>query len=116
MSVTVTDGEVPHGPINDGTPTTYRPATKGVKAGLKAGESRITCIFRDEQSKVLHDWAKTTGRTFREVCLAMADHYIENVIRPATSGERKLKAKGDAPETYADMYDTDTPDEWAQFF
>lgn len=93
----------------------YKPATKGVKAGLKPGETRITCIYRDEQGQVLHDWAKTTGRTFREVCLAMADHYIEEVIRPATSGDRKLKAKGDVPEEYADLY-AETPDEWAQFF
>ena len=93
----------------------YRPATKGVKAGLKQGETRTTCIFRDEQSRVLHDWAKTTGRTFREVCLSMAHLYIEQVVRPATSGDRKLINTGDIPEAYAEMYD-EAPDQWAQFF
>lgn len=94
----------------------YRPAKRGVNAGLRQGETRITCIYRQDQSQVLHDWAKTTGRTFREVCLAMADKYIEEVIRPATSGDRKLINTGDVPEAYADMYDAETPDEWAQFF
>lgn len=94
----------------------YKPATSGVKAGLREGETRITCIFREDQSQVLHDWAKTTGRTFREVCIAMADAYIENTIRPATSGNRKLNNTGTVPEAYADMYDAETPDEWAQFF
>lgn len=94
----------------------YRPAKKGVNAGLRKGETRITCIYRQDQSQVLHDWAKTTGRTFREVCIAMADRYIDEVIRPATSGDRKLNNTGDVPEAYADLYDTETPDEWAQFF
>lgn len=93
----------------------YKPAKKGVNAGLREGETRITCIYRQDQSRVLHDWAKTTGRTFREVCLAMADRYIEEVIRPATSGDHKLKTTGEPPEAYADLY-ADAPDEWAQFF
>ena len=95
--------------------TEYQPPKSGVKAGLREGETRITCIMREDQSQVLHDWAKTTGRTFREVCLAMADHYIEDVIRPATSGDRKLKTKDKQPEAYTDLY-ADAPDEWAQFF
>lgn len=101
--------------LADQKPAEYKPAKSGVKAGLREGETRITCIYREDQSQVLHDWAKTTGRTFREVCLAMADAYIEEVIRPATSGDRKLKAKDEPPKEYADMYQ-DTPDEWAQFF
>ena len=98
--------------------TEYRPDKRGVKAGLREGETRITCIYREDQSQVLHDWAKTTGRTFREVCLAMAGRYIEEVVRPATSGDRKLKVgKVEPPEAYADLYETEpTADEWAQFF
>ena len=106
----------PRKALNDGTPVAYRPAKRGVNAGLRQGETRITCIYRQDQSQVLHDWAKTTGRTFRQVCLAMADRYIEEVIRPATSGDHKLINTGDVPEAYADMYDAETPDEWAQFF
>lgn len=102
--------------VDNGTLKPYKPAKKGVNAGLKQGETRITCIFRQDQSHVLHAWAKTTGHTFREVCLAMADRYIEEVIRPATSGDRKLKrGTAEPPETYADLYDA-TPDMWEQFF
>ena len=99
-------------------PDEYKPDRRGVKAGLRQGETRITCIYREDQSQVLHDWAKTTGRTFREVCLAMADRYIEEVIKPATSGDRKLrKGKAEPPEAYADLYEAEpTADEWAQFF
>ena len=93
----------------------YTPAKSGNNAGLRQGETRITCIFRQDHSKVLHDWAKSTGHTFREVCLMMADRYIEEVVRPATRGERKLKNTGDVPEAYADMYDA-TPDEWEMLF
>ena len=100
-----------------GVEVEYQPAKKGVKAGLRPGETRITCIYRDDQSQVLHDWAKTTGRTFREVCLAMADRYIEEVIRPATSGKKKLKRTSEPPEAYIDLYETEaSADEWAQFF
>lgn len=116
---TVTEDEWDQRKGNSGsdTPTSYRPAKSGVKAGLREGETRITCIYREDQSQVLHDWAKTTGRTFREVCLAMADRYIEEVIRPATSGERKLKRTGEPPEAYADLYEMEaSADEWAQFF
>lgn len=94
----------------------YKPDTRGVNAGLRQGETRITCIYRKDQNRVLHDWAKTTGHTFREVCLAMADRYIDEVVRPATSGDFKLRrGKEEPPEAYADLYD-EAPDFWAAFF
>lgn len=94
----------------------YKPAKRGNNAGLRQGETRITCIFRKDQSQVLHDWAKTTGHTFREVCLSMAERYIDEVIQPAVQGDRKLKrGKVEPPEVYADLYNA-TPDEWDVIF
>lgn len=97
-------------------PTPEKPK-KGVKAGLREGDTRITCIYRDEQNQILHDFAKTTGHSFRDVCVAMADHFIEEVIRPSTEEIGKLKRNGEPPEVYADMYqDDETPDKWAHIF
>ena len=116
LAVTEGGSPFPRKALNDGTPTAYKPATKGVKAGLKQGETRITCVFREDQSQVLHDWAKTTGRTFREVCLAMAERYIDEVIRKAAGEGLTLKhGAKEPPEAYADLYG-DTPDQWAKFF
>lgn len=88
-------------------------AKRGVKAGLKDGETRVTCVLTEDQSKVLHDFAKTNGRTFREVTMAMADRYIAEVIKPyAEAGHRLRRQPGvEPPETYVDFYeDTDTDD------
>lgn len=96
----------------------YKPPKSGVKAGLREGETRITCIFTDEQSQLLHDWAKTTGRTFREVCLAMADRYIDEVIFMATDDGVRLK-RGDKepPERYVSIYEAeDAEDKFARYF
>ncbi len=89
-----------------------------VKTGLREGETRVTCIFTDEQNQVLHDWAKTTGHTFREVCLAMADNYIESTIRLATKkkGGLTCPALTTPPDEYADLYKGWHNDEWAEFF
>lgn len=91
---------------------------KGVKAGLKKNETRVTCIFTDDMNKVLHDWAKTTGRTFREVTLAMADRYIDEVIRKAAADGLKLNApSGETPEDYKDLYqDEEKPDPFSRYF
>lgn len=98
--------------------STPRPR-KGVKAGLRDGESRITCVLKDEQSQVLHDWAKTTGRTFREITLAMADRYIAEVIEQYGRDGGKLKRQGvEPPATYAHLYaeDETEEDEFARYF
>ena len=122
VEVIVTEGTygggtfVVQGPVNDGTPTAYKPATRGAKTGLKQGETRVTCILREDQSQVLHDWARTTGRTFREITLAMAERYIEEVIREAASvGLNVRQGAKEPPEAYADLYG-DAPDQWAKFF
>lgn len=90
----------------------------GVKAGLKQGETRVTCIFTDDMNKVLHDWAKTTGRTFREVTMAMGERYIDEVIRQAAADGLKLNAsRGVVPEEYAELYtDEEAPDPFSRYF
>lgn len=126
LKVTITEAESPYprGPFTSGTPVAYKPPEpvaykppkKGVRTGLKQGETRVTCIFTEEQNQVLHDWCKTTGRTFREVCLAMATHYIDTVIREAANeGLHLRRGAKEPPEAYADLYG-DMPDLWAKFF
>lgn len=94
-----------------------RPKT-GVKAGLREGESRVTCVLSDAQNAVLHDWAKTTGRTFREVTMSMADRYIEEVIAAAAKDGVKLeRGEKEPPEAYADLYKADAEeDKFARYF
>jgi len=90
----------------------------GVKAGLKQDEIRVTCIFTDDMNKVLHDWAKTTGRTFKEVTMVMCERYIDEVIRQAASDGLKLNAAdGQIPADYADLYKDETaPDPFSRYF
>lgn len=95
-----------------------RPKT-GVKAGLREGESRVTCVMHDDQNELLHDWAKMTGRTFREVTIAMADLYIEQVIGKFAEDGGKVKRNPDKepPARYADLYADDaTEDKFAKYF
>ena len=91
---------------------------KGVKAGLREGESRVTCVLSDAQNQVLHDWAKTTGRTFREVTISMADKYIADVIAAAAKDGVKLeRGENEPPEQYADLYKADAAeDKFARYF
>ena len=103
--------------IGDDDDVSYVPEKKGVKAGLRQGETRITCIFRDDQNQVIHDWARTTGRSFREVTIAMADYYIDNVVRRAAKdGKCLISREAELPEAYADLYDTNVSDTYAQYF
>lgn len=91
----------------------------GAKAGLREGESRVTCVMADDQSELLHDWARMTGRTFREVTMAMADLYIEQVIGKYVSDGGKVERNKDKepPEKYADMYeDGAAEDKFARYF
>lgn len=85
-------------------------AKRGVKAGLKDGETRVTCVLTDDQNQILHDWAKQNNRTFREVTMAMAERYIAEVIQPFAESGRKLRAQAGKvpPATYADYYEDDT--------
>lgn len=96
---------------------TDKPKT-GVKAGLRVGESRVTCVLSDDQNQILHDWAKTTGRTFREVTMAMADRYIEEVIAAAAKDGVKLeRGEKEPPEAYANLYKDDaSEDKFARYF
>lgn len=97
---------------------TERPKT-GVKAGLRDGESRVTCVMRDDQSELLHDWAKMTGRTFREITIAMADLYIDQVIGKFVEDGGKIRSRegGTPPASYSDMYDESASvDEFAKYF
>lgn len=92
---------------------------KGVKVGLRLGETRVTCVLSDAQNQVLHDWAKTTGRTFREVTMAMADKYIGEVIGGAfaASGGKLKRGEKEPPEEFAQLYETEADeDEFAEFF
>lgn len=96
---------------------TDKPKT-GVKAGLREGESRVTCVLTDEQNQLLHDWAKTTGRTFREVTMSMAYKYIDEVIAMAVDDGMKLeRGEKEPPERYADWYKDDaSEDKFARYF
>lgn len=91
---------------------------KGVKAGLKDGETRVTCVLTDDQSQVLHDWAKTNNRTFREITLAMANRYIAEVIKPyAEQGHRLRRQAGvEPPATYTDFYEDAGTDDMLDAF
>ena len=95
--------------------------TNGVRKGLRDGELRVTCILGEQQNEVLHDWAKVSGRTFREVCMSMADKYIEDVIAQYVKDGGKLRTREDGaepPSDYADLYDEGTPvdDKFARYF
>ena len=92
-------------------------AKHGIKAGLEPDESRITCIFKDDQNQLLHDWCRTTEQSFKAVCLAMANLYIEQVIRAAADEGAKVKRsiKSDPPEQYADLYEEPAPDPYAKY-
>jgi len=99
-------------------PKTERPKT-GVKAGLRVGESRVTCVMADDQNELLHDWAHMTGRTFREVTMAMADLYIEQVIGKFAEDGGKVKRNPDKepPERFAHLYEDEAAaDEFAKYF
>lgn len=89
-----------------------------VKSGLREGETRVTCVFGEDENQVLHDWANTTGRTFREVCIHMVDHYINDVIRKAVKKNVGLTCQAMTlpPDEYADLYKGWHNDEWAEFF
>lgn len=89
-----------------------------VTTGLREGETRVTCVFGEAESQVLHDWANTTGRTFREVCIHMVGRYIADVIRPATKKNDGLVCPSVTlpPDEYADIYKGWHNDEWAEFF
>ena len=94
-------------------------AKRGVRAGLREGEVRVTCIFTEEQNAVLHDWARTTGRTFREVTMAMADLYINTTVKGYVDGGGKLKLGKDQQPTngYESFYDdTSQEDPFAKYF
>lgn len=88
-------------------------AKRGVKAGLKDGETRVTCVLTDDQSQVLHDWAKTNNRTFREITMAMADRYIAEVIKPYADEGHKLRRQAgvEPPASYADFYEGGAADD-----
>jgi hypothetical protein len=62
---------------------------------------------------VLHDWAKTNNRTFREITMAMASRYIAEVIKPYAESGHKLRAQAGQvpPATYADYYESATMDD-----
>ena len=94
----------------------YIPAKNGVRANLREGELRVTCVIREDQSKVLHDWGKTAGRTFREVCISMAEHYITNVISVAAAKHKLNCTDGNPPEDYAYLYGEQPDDCWAEWF
>ena len=94
-------------------------AKRGVRAGLREGEVRVTCIFTDAQNRLLHDWAKTTGRTFREVAMAMADLYVSQTIKGYVDGGGKLKrsAGSEPPTGYESFYEEETgEDPFAKYF
>lgn len=97
--------------------TMTRKATRGVKAGLNPDESRVTCILKDEQNQILHDWARTTEQSFKEVCLAMAETYIQTVIAAAAADGAKVKrsVRKDPPAQYADLYEDETPNLYAKY-
>lgn len=91
--------------------------THGVKAGLLPDETRITCIFKDSQNQLLHDWSRTTEQSFKDICLAMADLYIEQVIAKAAADGAKVKRsiKAEPPEQYIDLYEDDQPNVYAKY-
>lgn len=87
------------------------------RTGLRDGEIRVTCIFTDEQNALLHDWAHTAGKDWREVTLAMADRYIKDVIEKyAEEGGKLRKSPKFAPEVertlLADKYEADPFEEF----
>lgn len=95
--------------------------TNGVRKGLRDGELRVTCILGEQQNEVLHDWAKLSGRTFREVCISMADHYIADVIGQFVKDGNKLRTRkegAEPPSDYVDLYEESKPsdDKFAQYF
>ena len=95
----------------------YKPAKHGVKAGLREGETRVTCVFREDENRVLHDWAKTTGRTFREVCLAMCGTYIETVIKRAAEDGVRLNSYSEMPPSnFTDLYEVIGADRFERYF
>jgi hypothetical protein len=99
--------------------TSNKRAKRGVRAGLRDGETRVTCIFTDEQNTLLHDWAKTTGRTFREVTMAMADLYVREVVSGYVDGGGRLKLGKDQqpPKGYESYYEEDAgEDPFAKYF
>ena len=51
--------------------------------GLREGDTRMSCVVRKDQAQVLHDWARTAGKSFREVCVTMIDRYVAEVIERA---------------------------------
>lgn len=82
-------------------------AKRGVKAGLKDGETRVTCVMTDDMSQVLHDFAKTYGKTFREVTMKMADSYIETYVRRSIEKDGKMRTVRGAkpPIDYEYLYE-----------
>ena len=99
--------------------TESKRAKRGVRAGLRSGETRVTCIFTDEQNRILHDWARTTGRTFREVTMAIADLYINATVKGYVDGGGKLKRDPDSepPAGYEHFYEEEAgEDPFAKYF
>ena len=96
----------------------YKPAKHGVKAGLREGETRVTCVFKEDETRVLHDWAKTTGRTFREVCLAMCGTYIETVIKRAAEDGVRLNLSDNEmpPSNFTYLYESVGADRFERYF
>lgn len=90
----------------------------GVRVGLRPGELRVTCVLSDIQNDLLHAWSATSGRTFRQVTMAMADFYIENVIGMAVRDGVKLKrSEGkEPPVDYSEWYESEFNDPYAEFF
>lgn len=85
----------------------YKPVKQGVKAGLREGETRVTCVFGEDENQVLHDWARLTRRTFREVCVAMVQSYIDGTISGALArtGTKLIATNGrDVPKAYIHFY------------
>ena len=91
--------------------------THGVKAGLLPDEMRITFILKDAQNQILHDWARTTEQSFRNICIAMADMYIEQIIAKAAADGAKVKRsiKAEPPEQYIDLYEDEQPNPYAKY-
>jgi len=97
----------------------HKPAKQGVKAGLREGETRITCVFGEDENQVLHDWAKLTRRTFREVCIAMVRLYINSTISSAiakTGVKLNVTSGRNVPKQYSNLYNDEDSDVFAKCF
>ncbi len=92
-----------------------RPTT-GARSGLRDGETRVTIVLSDDLNAVLHDWARASGRTWREVCMVMAMRYVTDVVGAWVKDGHRLRRKDGEPipEAFADYYD-DGPDEIAKY-